>query len=47
MNFTSVHLWIQSSDDMETIVMMATITLTTNELSRNLLNELALSYVMY
>ena len=47
MNFTSVHLWIQSSDDMETIVMMATITLTTTELSRNLLNELALSYVMY
>ena len=33
MNFTSVHLWIQSFDDMETIVVMTTITLTTNELS--------------
>ena len=47
MNFTSVHLWIQSFDDMETIVVMTTITLTTNELSWNLLTELALSYVMY
>ena len=37
MNFTSVHLWIQSFDDMETIVVMTTITLTTNELSWNLL----------
>ena len=47
MNFTSVNLWILSFDDMEKILVMATITLTTNEINQNLLNELALIYVMY
>ena len=47
MNFASVHLWIQSFDDMDKILVMATIALTTNEINRNLLNEAALIYVMY
>ena len=47
MNFTSVHLWIQSFDVMDKILVMATITLTTNEVNRNLLNEAVLIYVMY
>ena len=47
MNFASVHLWIQSFDVMDKILVMATITLTTNEVNRNLLNEAGLIYVMY
>ena len=47
MNFASVHLWIQSFDVMDKILAMATITLTTNEVNRNLLNEAILIYVMY
>ena len=47
MNFASIHLWIQSFDDMDKILVMATITLTTNEINRNLLNETVLNYVMY
>ena len=47
MNFASVHLWIQSFDDMDKILVMATIALTTNEINWNLLNEAALIYVMY
>lgn len=47
MNFASIHLWTQSFDDMDKILVMATITLTTNEIKRNLLNEEVLIYVMY
>ena len=47
MNFASIHLWTQSFDDMDKILVMATITLTTNEIKRNLLNEAVLIYVMY
>ena len=47
MNFASIHLWIQSFDDIDKILVMATITLTTNEINRNLLNETVLNYVMY
>ena len=47
MNFASINLWIQSFDDMDKIPVMATITLTTNEINRNLLNEAVLIYVMY
>ena len=32
---------------MDKILVMATITLTTNEINRNLLNETVLNYVMY
>ena len=47
MNFAYVHLWIQNFDVMYKILVMATITLTTNEVNRNLLNEAVLIYVMY
>ena len=47
MNFASVHLWIQSFDVMDKILVMATITLTLNEVNRNLMNEAVLIYVMY
>ena len=47
MNFASINLWIQSFDDMDKIPVMATITLTTNEINRNLLNEAVLIYVMH
>ena len=47
MNFASINLWIQSFGDMEKIPVMATITLTTNEINRNLLNEAVLIYVMH
>ena len=47
MNFASVHLWMQSFDDMDKILVMATITLTTNEINRNLLTDAVLNYVMW
>ena len=37
---------MQSFDDMDKILVMATITLTTNEINRNLLNEAVLIYVI-
>ena len=46
MNFASVHLWIQSFDDMDKILVMATITLTTKKINRNLLTEAVLNYVI-
>ena len=44
MNFASVHLWIQSFDDTDKILVIATTALTTNEINRNLLNEAAFTW---